>query len=164
MEDLSKEIGAVPKKFTLEKTFLAVLLTCTIAGASFMVNGCSTNENNLENEGFAVYTLDGEHQEGDTKIFEPNQHIITFSFPAMPNDQQINCPEGYELDQVYFTYNGNNGYTNRAVFMNTQMVEAVASYNENTKTVEFWQPGTPIQMDLENENNLEDETQKTSSR
>lgn len=156
------------------------LVICSTMGALILTNltGClgkakgdseetvveeELTEEEISNEFTALEQLQEEVKEGDTKTFEPYQHLFFIRVDLYINagdsieigTGDINIPEGYKVLEIenFSEYKGETwGYD--IWFTNEIPVEVTAIYNEPLKKYDYSHFGIPV-VEKENEGTIQ---------
>lgn len=145
-----------------------VSLSLTFAISSGLLAGCGkSTESEVAENVESVITMEFKEMENfaekpEDKIYEPYQHVFFYRYGTGQAEERIGgvitIPEGYEILQI----NNYNEWTSRGSetrgfdvwFINKEMVEVEAIYNEEEKHYEYCQPGKVINLEAEEENVL----------
>ena len=133
-----------------------------LSGIASLLLLCGCGETN-------TVTIDGVEyiQRGDEYVkldlspvtFEPGTHIIHYTYHfgsqsiggqtgwGTSNLQMPEVPEGYRFVETLSVDEGGHGYTNTLVhiFVNEKTVEVQGTYNPNTNTIEYKEPGKVVE-------------------
>lgn len=141
------------EKLKLQKAGLATLLAFSLIPSASTLSGCGSNGSESTNtqaeqpkdqgtkeenpELFSPKVKNGDYEKNQTYTFEPYTHILKYD--SVGYFGQLKGLDGYIMQtETYRTW----GYY---IYTNVETVEATATYNPNTRVVECWQPGTPIE-------------------
>lgn len=141
-----------------KKKALLLSAMCSLA----ILSGCGNKSKEVEIDGEAYYQVEDTYvkKEGETKTFEPGEHIISYVVNGIvyydtkgyiKDLKYPEIPEGYEVQDIIMMPVDSSGKSILFYFVNTKTVEATGEYNPKTNEYDYYTPGKVVKsLSLDN--------------